>query len=289
MSTETSTINQVIGAMAGEQPSQETPEPTTPEPELEVVPDEKPAADASGSSEESEAPESEGETEAPESAAPITFKELAEELEIDVKDLYSVEIAIGGGEEPMTLGALKDAYKDFKHLESNKAEFQKQQLTGENELMRARQEFAQLAQMLPEITPEMQQAAQKAQQANLVKEQQALLKAIPEMADTQQAQVVNERVFKMGQEYGFSPVELGYIQDHRVIKLVNDFAKLQERLSQADVNSKKVTRVTKTPAKTAKQGLEQMRKAKLQKASKVNHRSDFSTKASAVAKVLAGG
>jgi hypothetical protein len=279
-------LDAVIGVMAGSpepepEPVQEA-EPVKQEAQSEPEPAPEPSSEPEPSAEQEPAPEGEPQK--------VNLKGLAEQMGMDIKELYDVEIGMGGNNEPVTLGALKDSFKDLQDLGQKQQDFEKQSLERENEFLRARQELSHLVQQMPELPKDFQQQMAEQQRAVLQREQQALLAAIPEMADQTQAQVVNERVFNVGREYGFSAVELGYIQDHRIVKLVNDYAKLKERFASADAQAKKVASAPKKPAKAsqakAKEKLNNMKRAEVMSRAKSG---DRQAQKNALVRVLAGG
>ena len=94
-----------------------------------------------------------------EAAKPVTLKELAENLEIDAKDLYEVEIALGH-DETATLGTLKDAYKEYKTLKAGVEEFETAKMSYENEKLVATRQIDSIIGAVVEtgaMTPELMQ------------------------------------------------------------------------------------------------------------------------------------
>lgn len=86
----------------------------------------------------------------------------------------------------------------------------------------------------------MGQAMEQYRGAELTK----LLQAIPEWSDREKAKVETQSMVNLAKTYGFSPEDLAGVYDHRVIKLLRDFAVLKG----TEVAAKQaVNKVSKAP------------------------------------------
>jgi hypothetical protein len=102
----------------------------------------------------------------------------------------------------------------------------------------------QLVQQLQEHTQRAAQIAQAQQQQafaqSVDRERQALLKAMPELADPAKLAAFQGRVFKVAQKYGIGPQELGNAFDHRSFLMLRDLARLADMEEAQSRNREKV-------------------------------------------------
>ena len=82
-------------------------------------------------------------------------------------------------------------------------------------------------------------------------QEQALIKAIPDLADPVKAAPVKQAIVRAGTEYGFSEEELGGIVDARQVQVLNDARKWRELQTQKAAAQEKV----KTARPVAKPGV----------------------------------
>jgi len=188
---------------------------------------------------------SQTDSDAPEKPQTMTVKALAEKLEMRPQDLYgALEIDVGG--QTISLSELKDRGKDLFSAETKLAQAEEHTLTSENDLLRKNRELTLAVQRLGREPSDTEKAeAQQLHQAYVQQENAASLKAIPDWADaaTQTAEVglISEVLI----EYGFSPVEISNVLDHRQIKMLRDYALLRQRLKAAgDSEVKSVKKVS---------------------------------------------
>ena len=171
--------------------------------------------------------------EAPEKAATLSVKDLAEKLDMRPQDLYgSLEIDVGG--QKITLSELKDRGKDLFSAETKLAKAEEHTLTSENDLLRKNRELALATQRLGrEPTATERAEADHLHQEFVSHENRATLQAIPDWSDpaTQSSDVT--LIGETLTEYGFSPVEISNIFDHRQVKMLRDYALLRKRLKTA--------------------------------------------------------
>ena len=118
------------------------------------------------------APEIEAEPEAQAAPAEPTaekvksLKALAEAAGIDIKELYALEVGLGNGEEPITLGQMKDRAKAVTDLDARETEVTVKQQEFENYVLRTQAELRE-AFSLAKLTPEMLQRGAADQERQL--------------------------------------------------------------------------------------------------------------------------
>lgn len=176
---------------------------------------------------------------------PVTLKELSENLEVDVKELYDVAIPLGGGES-ISLGELKDGHKKAADLLSNQAEWETNKTHKENELMIARREVEQLVTLGNQhglITPKLLERLEDIHVANMTREHKSLIRAIPSWADPVIRKAEFEQVVSIMSEWGFSENEVLNRPDHREVKFMYDMTqrilKVRGAISKRDSANKK--------------------------------------------------
>ncbi|MCS5595568.1 MAG: hypothetical protein NZ730_13620 [Porticoccaceae bacterium] len=91
------------------------------------------------------------------------------------------------------------------------------------------------------------------QQEYIRKEMQTLQQKIPAFADAKSAAKIKDKIVKVGHEaYGYTPQEIGQVQDHRAIQVLHDAIKYREIMSgkaKAVKKTKKAKPVMKAGAK----------------------------------------
>ena len=187
---------------------------------------------------------------------PVTLKELAESMELETRELYDVEISVGK-DETITLGALKDSFKEFKTLKAGQAKFEERKTSSENEIMVAKRQIEQLVQIGAQtgsINPQVLQQLEVIHGENVARERKAVLQAIPEWSDSVTREADFARIYPYAAQFGFSKLEVDNQLDHRVHMMLNQSAKREESIRKARTptpvpaslgTSKKVPKVSK--------------------------------------------
>ena len=148
---------------------------------------------------------------------------------IDYDMELEIPIASGEGRETVTLGALKDYYQD---REKHVVELQKR----ENDVMRQTDQIRELSQYI-QLSPEQQQRINAIQSQTLQAETAAMLDAIPEWRDQGAFIQGREAISDLARDYDLER-ELPMISNHKVIKLLHDYASLRARVTGARENTK---------------------------------------------------
>lgn len=158
-----------------------------------------------------------------------------EEEKPDAVD-YKLPIPLSDGTK-ITLGELKDHYQA--HAQNLNALIER-----ENQVMAKYGELQEMAQYL-QLPPEVQQQIAQRQRAHLQQEHGLMIGAIPEWKDAGAFERGRAAIFEMGQEYG---VDLSKVTDHKVVKMLHDFARLRSAIKTAKANVKPVRAQEPKPA-----------------------------------------
>lgn len=168
-------------------------------------------------------------------AVPKSLDDLAKGLGVDVADLYNLEIPLGGDQEPITLGALKDIGKAGSQIDLDRIEFEEQRTEFETQYRKQAQDFADLVASLPKhaVTDELIAKIHKQRAAFQEREEKLTATVIPSWSDP----VVKEReraaMASYVSEFGFPDGFLDTVVDHKTTALIRDAALRKQRLSKA--------------------------------------------------------
>ena len=187
--------------------------------------------------------------------------EIAADEPVEAKIDYKMEIPMPDGRDALTLGELKDKVVELDRTEQ-------QLIDRENAVMRERDELASVLSQVGEIPPDVQQKMAKHQEMHLQREHDAMLAAIPEMAEKTGFDKVKTAVTEVMTEYGAAE-DIGKITDHRLIKMAYDLHRLKAEKAAAQETAKQVRKASKPKgvrprAKTSKSDLEQQLNSAMQ-------------------------
>jgi hypothetical protein len=172
----------------------------------------------------------------PAKSKPKDLKTLAETLGVEVKDLYDIAIPSGrDGEEPTTLGKLKDHFAEREDFTVRSLAFDEEKRRKEADFLRAEQELQVLLSALPKdaIKPETLKAAREKQANHMKAERARALDTIPEWKDEKVREADLTEIVEHLSSYGLSAAYLASVYDHRTMKLLRDFTKQTRRLKAA--------------------------------------------------------
>ena len=159
-----------------------------------------------------------------------TEEEGTEEAQEEIPDGvdYDLVVPISNGE-PVTLGQLKDAYQDQQRITLEVQE-------RENAIMAQMNELQEMSQHV-QLPPERLAAIKQRQEQYLMQEHGRMLEAIPEFKDQAAFSEAKKAIDALAADYGISE-EVGKIANHKIVKLLNDFAKLRQGIRAAKDNVK---------------------------------------------------
>lgn len=159
----------------------------------------------------------------------VSLKELAENLGIETKDLYDVEISLGK-DETASLGTLKDAFREYKTLKANEEQIREDGMRQSNEHLVAKRQIEQIIGAVVEtgaMTPQLLQHLEAANGQRLDKERRLTLAAIPAWHDEVQRNSDFTMMSETMSEYGYSESEVRGTTDSRQLKAMLDLASMK--------------------------------------------------------------
>lgn len=188
-------------------------------------------------------PEASGDAETGAEAQPEQEAEQAEaEAEQPGAVDYKQEIPLSDGTK-VTLGELKDHYQAHA---ANLAAL----IDRENQVMQRHSELQEMAQYL-QLPPEVKQQIEAQQRDYLQAQHGLMIGAIPEWKDAAAFEKGRTAIFDLGKEYG---VDLSKVTDHKVVKMLHDFARLKGAIRTAKASVKPVRAPEPRPAPSRAQG-----------------------------------
>jgi hypothetical protein len=194
-------------------------------------------------------------------AKPKTFNELAERLELDVKDLYDVEIPAAKPGEKYTLGQLKDHLAERENFTVSQLKLDEDRARLESDFTRAQQELQTLLAELPkaDVKPETIEKIRQRAAATLKTERAKTLEVIPEWREEERRKQEIEGIVEHLTGYGLPASYLQTVSDHRVMKYLRDNFLRKQRLDKALalVGEKKPNALGKGKPATDKKGAQQ--------------------------------
>jgi hypothetical protein len=131
------------------------------------------------------------------------------------------------GAEPVTLGQLKDAWRDGKAVESKQTELTKARAEWQADQIRQQREIDQLLSAIDPaaIRPEQAQAVQRVNAERLSREREALLRTVPEWSDPVAVQADVLAITAHLQPYGITAADVDAITDHRLLRYFREQAR----------------------------------------------------------------
>jgi hypothetical protein len=157
-------------------------------------------------------------------APPKNLKELAEQLEVEVADLYALEFPAAEDGESHTLGELKDMLATQSDFTGRELELSERKVAFDSEQMQARQELETILKAIPPeaLDPAVLQRAKQERAMYLEREGEKLLQTVPEWQDAEVRQSEMQGIAKHMQDYGFSDGQLDQMIDHRMLRYMRD-------------------------------------------------------------------
>jgi len=222
-----------------ESTNNELPEPTESEIEqVEALLTGKPLKSQEKAPEtgQDDAPGGDAAAEEGEEAEPDAEGDEGEEPDTEAKAFYAQPVKLSDGS-TMSVGELKDLAQGWNAK-------QVELIERENGVMKQRNELEEIVQYL-QLPPEVRERIQHQQTEYLSQQHNQMLAAIPEFQDRAQFEKGRVAIFDLGTEYG---VDLSRVTDHRVVKMLHDFARLKVGIKAAKDNVKQI----RTPEPKAK-------------------------------------
>lgn len=166
---------------------------------------------------------------------PKSLDELAKSVGVDVADLYELEIPLGGDQEPLTLGALKDLGKAGSQINLDRIEFEETKTQFESQQRKAAQDFADLVASLPQnaVTPDLVDKIHAQRAAIQEREERLIKQAIQTWSDPVVEKRDRSTMSEYLDEFGFPADFLDNVIDHKTVALIRDAALRKQRLANA--------------------------------------------------------
>jgi len=155
--------------------------------------------------------------EAPKPAEKWDLKSVAERLQIDPTKLYQ-DIRVKAGDGELSISELADRYKAQTELDEIKATLTKARGDFEADQVRQARELDEILNVLPReaLRPELVQAYQRQKAEYLSREREALLRAIPEWADTGVVTAERKQLTDYLASFGWPEGAIDRVEDHRL-------------------------------------------------------------------------
>ena len=183
------------------------------------------------------------------------LKSVADAAGVDVKDLYSVEIPLGDDGSTMTLGEIKNRYKDLKASDDLLAQYELEQQQSTNDLMKREQQLtAWMQETGYQPSEQMSEQMNARFQASLATEQQLLLKLLPSWSEPSVAEGAKQDIVALMKEYGADDNAINALHKASDVKLLHDFAQLRKRVSRAKETEVRTKRNQSNRGKQRKTG-----------------------------------
>lgn len=170
----------------------------------------------------------------PKRKATVSVNDFAVEHEIEPKAIYDLAMPVVTGEEPVTIQQLKDHYLQNRDFEQKRDDFEDWQTHVQGEVIQARQQIDDVLQRVTSVVPPEVLARafadmQHDSEARLVKARSQLREWFPEWDDAQVKARDRQRLEEVLKTYGFSRIEVGNVNDARLIKFAMDAIRKNDR------------------------------------------------------------
>ena len=163
-----------------------------------------------------------------------TLGEFAEELEVEPKAIYDLALTVKDGEQPITIGQLKDHYKATKDFEQTSQEFEDYRVQTQNEIIRGRNDLDSMLERIAAVVPRRDmehilvgvrdQAAQA--KASCQKE---LREFFPEWDDDDKRRAAGKKMAGWLVSYGLPAEMLGNLYNAKIIRMLWHMGQKAER------------------------------------------------------------
>ena len=186
-------------------------------------------------SESSESEEATDESPKKEVAKPRSLADLAERLQVEVSELYDIEIpSAQDGGESQTLGALKDLKNDYDSFEVNKLAFEEDRVQREKEYTQKMGELQEILKAVPKqyLSENVVKAAQQQYEQRLAEQRELVPKLIPEWKDESVAKQDLGGIAEHLEAY-FGKGALDLVNDARMLKYMRDNWQREVRINKA--------------------------------------------------------
>lgn len=215
-----------------------------------------------------------------------SLADIAEALGIKAEDVYKIQIPMRDGTEPVTLGALKDQVGKAADLDDQSVEIEERRTAFENDMIRSRQEISEIVSLMGEVPQALIDRARSAQIETLDRERNSLLEIMPAWKDDQVYQAARGDILEAVADYGFTRSDLDLVVDHRLTKLLHDFAGMKKRIDAANARVKEIRDATPKGGKRVSE--KRQRQTRREAAATKARQGSTGDKVAAVGQILLG-
>lgn len=178
--------------------------------------------------------EGEGEDEAPRRKRGKTLQSFAEEHEVQPEAIYDLQIHLEEGAEPVTIGALKDHYKERRGFEQLRDDFEDYRSQTQSEIIQGRSQINRMVQLVagslpPTTLQAIGQQLEQESRAALDHNRNLMREWFPEWEKPAAANAARKRMLEVVSQYGFSDVEFMNVTDARLVRLLWDAIRKSDR------------------------------------------------------------
>jgi hypothetical protein len=163
------------------------------------------------------------------------FNDLAGTLDMELDDLYKLQITSAEDGEPVTVEQLKDMYAKQGEATLREIEFEERRTTEEAKILQAQNEVREILAGLPEqaVKPEILEKIRARHASQLKVERARTLEVIPDWKNEKRREADIAGMTKHLQSYGYAVNYLENVVDHRQIKYIRDNYLREQRIRKA--------------------------------------------------------
>ena len=161
----------------------------------------------------------------------LDAKKLAEKLGVSIEEIYDIKFPYGEDGDAITLGELKDAGIRARTIDDETETLSNERNSFVNEQMKSRAELQSIVALLPDgIPPELVNQANYQRQIAVDRERSSLLEVLPAWQDQAIEKIARDAMADNLKQYGFQPIEIENMLDHRLVKLIHDFTRMRQKI-----------------------------------------------------------
>src|SRR3954468_840950 len=163
------------------------------------------------------------------------LRDFAKEHGITVKQAMGMLVDFPGeDEEPVSIGQLKDRWRESRQFEQQRDEFEEYHDKAQAVIMASQRQMQDVISRVanvvrPEVMARILHDVGADDQASLEKNRAQMLEMFPEWRDVQHLTAARDKMVSGLATYGFKREEVGQIRDARVVKFIVDALKLRDR------------------------------------------------------------
>ncbi len=168
-------------------------------------------------------------------AKPTKFNDLAGTLNLELNDLYQLEVSTSEDGEPVTIESLKDLHAKRGEIEMSAIEFEERRTSEEAKLLQAQTELREIIAALPSnaVKPEVLERIRAKHAEQSAQEQQRTLDVIPAWKDDKVREAEITAMTQHLTAYGFPVNYLASVVDHKQMKYIRDNWQREQRIRKA--------------------------------------------------------